>query len=1139
MYIARLQLKGFKSFGGNHELPLSSGMTAIVGPNGSGKSNLLDALRWVLGDTHASKLRVTRQADLLFQGSVSQTSAEEAEVSIQIRDGSRVCTIRRRVAESGGQITVDGQRVTLAELDDTKRLWQLGGDRFAFIGQGDVTEVIQQRPTARRGLLESLFGIDAYRKRRNEASERLLEAREEYGRLRTFSAELATRREEIAPLVAKATEAREILDTLEEDRRLFYWVRRARCEFSIEEADIRKSTLSLRMKEKASWQNMWEASLASLDGRISELSGSRKNRLRELDDTKSTLANLTKTAYGFGTSLTSCIRRQENLLAERSEIVLRLDKLRVEREVTERDCRTSHKEVALDKTRLAEANEEYEAMQQTVDREREIRERINIERGNNQGELETLKARMRSIGLALLALRAGSSNAGADDPLKRLKKESDELEQRHARLLEEQEHSAVRHRDVYAKLQEVSAELQRRRREASKFSSQLSELEEQAQTEIYPRPVQHILSAVKLGRISLAVQPSAVIDAFVCPAELAIAMEAFLGGRQFWVLVESMDDAQICIEQLKKNSAGRATFLPLERCTPRRRDRNYRLPGDGVIGWAMDLLNPSERWRTSLEHLLGDLLLVESHSVARQMIRGGFKNPVVTLEGDVFLPSGSISGGKNPKPGRAFEIKSTLAQLERNSAAANTSVKSLTDEFVHLEEEELAASRQKEEISVAIRKLAASRSLLDTRREELLRERTTAKNERERMQKELSAGAARYAELARRIRELEGMLPKSSFEIDVKTIREIERLKGALAISEEKLRFRLALSERMAAEEKEVVRTLSGIDDELSECSREILDRKTGLARIARRYAEVAARRRELSLGSSEFDEQYDAICRGRERRIRRLETAKRSYDKTVSELNSYDVSYASFVREREELLLTWEEQYPYPGTGSFPSANPDELRRAIKEKERSLKLVGDIDMGVLSEDRSLKDRLAFLGEQLDDVRNGMYELERMIDDADEQARVIFAGALEDIDKKFGALFQRLFGGGDARLVLLEGPSLWESGVDVVARPPGKHPQSISQLSGGEQSLSAIALLFASLESANCPIAVLDEVDAALDEVNLRRFAELTKDASSERQIFVMTHRRATMERADVLYGVTLSEPGLSQVIGVRIEDWV
>jgi chromosome segregation protein len=217
---------------------------------------------------------------------------------------------------------------------------------------------------------------------------------------------------------------------------------------------------------------------------------------------------------------------------------------------------------------------------------------------------------------------------------------------------------------------------------------------------------------------------------------------------------------------------------------------------------------------------------------------------------------------------------------------------------------------------------------------------------------------------------------------------------------------------------------------------------------------------------------------------------------------------------------------------------NPDEIRRSIRECERSLKAMGDVDMGALSEERSLKYRLAFLGEQLDDVGGSKRELERLISDADREARSIFTNALGEIDKKFNDLFQRLFVGGDARLEMVEGESLWDSGVDVIARPPGKHPASINQLSGGEQSLSAIALLFASLEVASCPIAVLDEVDAALDEVNLRRFSELARDASKERQILVMTHRRLTMERADALCGVTLNEPGLSQVIGVRVEDW-
>ncbi|MBP9976018.1 MAG: AAA family ATPase [Synergistaceae bacterium] len=224
MYISRLQLKGFKSFGGSHDLILSSGFTAIVGPNGSGKSNILDALRWSLGDSHAGRLRISRQSDLLFQGSISLPAAKEAEVLLQLREDSRACSVKRRVTAPDGNtiLFVDNARKTLIELDETKRDWKLEGDRFAFIGQGEVAEVIQQRPLARRMRLESLFGIDVYRKRRMDASDRLVTVKEEYEQLRNVMAELQARREEIAPEVRRASELREILDKIEEERKLLY-----------------------------------------------------------------------------------------------------------------------------------------------------------------------------------------------------------------------------------------------------------------------------------------------------------------------------------------------------------------------------------------------------------------------------------------------------------------------------------------------------------------------------------------------------------------------------------------------------------------------------------------------------------------------------------------------------------------------------------------------------------------------------------------------------------------------------------------------------------------------------------------------------------------------------------------------------
>ncbi|MDL2263459.1 chromosome segregation protein SMC [Synergistaceae bacterium OttesenSCG-928-I11] len=1144
MYIARLQLKGFKSFGGSHDLPLGPGMTAIVGPNGSGKSNLLDALRWVLGDSHASKLRVTKQGGLIFHGSASRPQATEGEVAIQMREGTRVCTIRRRVSEAGAVVTVDGSRVTLAELDEVKRLWQLAGDKFAFIGQGDVAEVIQQRPSARRMLLESLFGIDVYRKRRTDAADRLAEAREEYDRLRTFSAELSSRRAEIAPQVERAEAARAVLDALEEERRLLYWVRRARNECALREVDIEKKRIASLVQRKEIWRYRWERALAFLEGNISELSQTRQNQIRELDEAKSALSNFTRTAYTYGSTLSNARRRATQIASDREELQAKIEALRADRDRSADESRSLERELGAARTSLADAEGRYAATLAAIEDARAARETRNRMLGEVDGEIAALKGRMKSIAATVRALEEQSekkNQPGRDDPVRAIKKEMDALEKRHAALLEEQENVASRHRDVYAKLQSVSADLQKNRRESSRLSSRLSEVQEQAAAEMYPRPVQHVLSASRLGRTK--VKPVAVIDAFSCDGELASAMEAFLGGRQFWLLVETMDEAGECIDLLKKNQMGRATFLPLERSRPRTPDYSHKLPTEGIVGWAMELVKPEKHWRPALEHLMGDLLIVESYEVGQRLVRGGFRGPIATLDGDVFQPGGSISGGRAQKSGKAIEIKSALSKLEAEARAARSLVDSLSVEFARPEEEELAAAGRKETVSAEIRELSSKRSELDARREEILRERARMKTERDAMTASLKEGAAAYAALARKKRELaETESGADAADLDAELFREVERLKSAVALMEEKQRSGFVLSERVIAELRSLEKNLADFDEEMSSCEQEIITNRANLVRLGRRYAEVASRRRVVAAEMAEFSDRYELISHRRDRREARMEAAKAASHEAAERARTFDLRAAELAREHDELVQTWEEQYPYPGEDAFEGAakdtDPDALRRSIRERDRQLKSLGEVDMGVLSEDRNLRDRLAFLGEQLDDVRGGMIELERLIADADEQARTVFTGALEEIDKKFNDLFQRLFTGGDARLEMIEGDSLWESGVDVVARPPGKHPQSIAQLSGGEQSLSAIALLFASLEVAQCPIAVLDEVDAALDEVNLRRFADLAKDASRERQIFVMTHRRVTMERADVLYGVTLAEPGLSQVIGVRVEDW-
>ena len=346
--------------------------------------------------------------------------------------------------------------------------------------------------------------------------------------------------------------------------------------------------------------------------------------------------------------------------------------------------------------------------------------------------------------------------------------------------------------------------------------------------------------------------------------------------------------------------------------------------------------------------------------------------------------------------------------------------------------------------------------------------------------------------------------------------------------------------ERVRGEVKSAEGKLRRLEEEISSLDQSCVRERANLARVGGSCLEIHNRRKELLAGMEERGELYAKleklkafVASRRNAADERMRGESEKFTLAQSKKNESE-------RELAELISTWEEQYPYQGPENLPQdVTAEELRRRIRESDRKIKSFGSVDMGVLSEDQNLKDRLAFLGEQLDDVRSSMSEIERLITDADAMAHRQFTEALVRVDGRFCDIFSKLLGGGEAHLTMTEGETIWNCGVDIEARFPGKHTQILSQYSGGECTLISISLLFATMEVAGSPLAVLDEVDAALDEANLRRFSELTKEyARNNKQILVMTHRRATMERADVLYGVTLQEKGLSQVVGVRLEDW-
>ena len=679
--------------------------------------------------------------------------------------------------------------------------------------------------------------------------------------------------------------------------------------------------------------------------------------------------------------------------------------------------------------------------------------------------------------------------------------------------------------------------LQQLRRERTRQEAELDALKENTESSLYPEPVRLLLSASRLNRMRS--RPEVVAEAFSCPTDIAPALEAYLGGRQYWLLVPSFDEAQEGIELLKQRRAGRVTYLPLERCRPRTPDLRFRLPMRGVVGWAAELIIPRAPWEPALRHLLGDLLVVEGYALGSGLVKDGARFPIVTLEGEVFAPSGTVSGGRMRQSAGAIgrnrqmaEAEERIGELKRRIALVETRLKTGEDE-----ERRLAAER--DEAAAAMERarndrLAAQRTLasLAASIERAEREGAEAAGEAASLEERLGEAKWRIEELDSELSGF-GKLPDSEENSSV-----VGGLRSELSLAGERLRGTRAVAERMDREHGALTaRVVEALEELRAGESEERAGRET-LLRIGRECLSVHRDETELR---RKLEEERGKVRRGHLRleRLRgREQRASASLASLSGEIAGTAERLSSVQAERGQLIELWDDKYPYNAAEAGEVEGGRDLTGSLRRLERELRALGNYNLGALSEDVSLTERVDFLTEQLEDVRNGVGELRTLIEETDAQVEASFSRAMADIDSRFNALFQRLFAGGEARLTLQEEGSVWERGVEIYARPPGKKLQNISQLSGGEQSLTAIAHLFSALEVAKMPLAVLDEVDAALDEYNLIRFADLAKEYSRSLQLIVMTHRRTTMERADLIYGVTMVEPGLSRIVGIDVENY-
>ncbi len=1138
MSIEYLRLKGFKSFGTSCEFSFSDGLTAIVGPNGSGKSNILDALRWVLGEGSPSALRILRQSDLIFQGSVTVDPSKEAEVLLRLRQMEETATLRRQYdVENGSVLQVDGTKIRLQDLSDFKSRFTLEGDSFAFIGQGEVSEVIHQRPMQRRHHLELLFGIDRYRKRREETYFKLESALAEVQRIHTLVAELEKRREEIAPEVVVAVEAKGIIDNLENVRRDFYFSRR----FSLEKKEQEyRSQLQLAGEHCDSavrWRDLWHAALAGAEERLRRGGFDERAFLIKEQDLVERRETLRRQCFSASTRIRNILSNRKDLESESKRVTAGLQAVKNELEKTQAEETKFKKELEAKRLAFEEVLHRLEASRATLERERARRQELQ----DGYAEKTLLRSKQEARLKAIVSSQEQSERdfVRLEEERARIAAAAAKAEQTVAALEQRHEKLSVEYSDAYAACQKFAATLQQLKRELVTQEAELDAVRENTESSLYPEPTRLLLSASRLGRMKS--RPEVVAEVFSCPPEIASALEAYLGGRQFWLLVHTFDEAQEGIELLKQRRAGRVTYLPLERCRPRFPDTHCRLPASGVVGWGIELITPRVPWEPALQHLLGDLLVVRDYSLGSGMVKSGAKFPIVTLEGEVFAPSGTVSGGRMRQSGGAISYNQRVTELTLRVDSLKQKMAGLATDLGRSEKQEQEVARERDELGGALTREKNDLQSLRKSLADLVADIERLSAEKSSFERETAALTGELQCLDRDVAVLQTQISELGESLDSGT-GEAPSFVGAarseMELSEERLRGTGNILARVRREHDNLESRLADIGLELKDGRTEEQKLRNLLTKLGKEYfdiwKELGNLRAQLEAERSRVRREHDRLQRVRSR-AQKAETAHAALRSEIGALNERIVGTRS---ETEQLQELWDEKYPYDIQEAAKIEGGRDLTNTMRRLERELRALGAYNLGALSEDESLIERIDYLTEQLEDVRTGVDELKRLIDETDAQVEVLFTKAMVDIDDRFNSLFQRLFAGGEARLTLQEEGAIWDRGVEIYARPPGKRLQNISQLSGGEQSLTAIAHLFAALEVARMPLAVLDEVDAALDEYNLIRFADLAKEYSKRLQLLVMTHRRTTMERADLIYGVTMVEPGLSKIVGIDVENY-
>ncbi len=1182
MYLKSLELQGFKSFPDKIKLNFDAGLTAVVGPNGSGKSNIGDAVRWVLGEQSTKTLRGNKMEDVIFSGTKQRKPTGFAQVTLNIDNSSKILgdeygdevSVTRKLYRSGeSEYRINGKLVRLKDVNELFMDTGMGRDGYSIIGQGRIAEIVSAKSGDRRDIFEEAAGVSKFRYKKEEAQRKLTHAEENLSRLRDIASELEGR---VEPLRIQSEKAKKFLVLAEEQKQLevSIWVHQSEnlrvrlrtlsdellgaqgeyenIQHDLDEAEEQVQSgyrtlqhSSMRIEELREKIRKAEEETSRLTADLAVCENDIQHALQRAGGLEIQAKELSGQSENAGKYLSQLLDREEVL--HRQEIALRVESEQVQRERERIDSKAETLGEGFEKS--------SQALRALYVKQGEIRVRSeSLARSREEYAAQLMNANMRMAAISgEYEAKSNESKKWAVELLK-AEKNRDTLKEK----LKNQQAlcgDALRRADALRTEQNRIAFSLREKQQRCKL---LSDMEQNM--EGFAGSVKAVLRAD--GGKPMGVHGT-VAQCIEAERRSGVAIETALGGAMQNLIVDDESAAKKWIRYLAHARAGRATFLPVTSIKGKLLNE-YGLENEpGFVDYACNLVTYQPIHEGIVRSLLGRIVVAENLDFASDIAKKyGYRFRIVTLDGQVVNAGGSFTGGSAQKSGGMITRKTEITALKQAAAQLQAEAKENEKNLLQAESEtsdmQSVIEKLRRECTDAEAEYMQAKAECD-KQQYLLRQSEERRNELLKEQADLRRKTEQsdtiMAELAIALNEASEEIEKTQQAMDetqglrdslkneqsslAEKLAEMRIRTAALQKDMDSLRRELDTAEETQKNSKE--RAIA-IKNELSETQRIISDRKQDCVRAKERIEVLRSEREEAQQEMAELKNLHDTQeqhIRQVQEGMKSLNEAKEKYAGTVTRLEERKISVQN---EYDNIVHRLLEQYEMTRSEAAEFAKPLEDASAAQKELSSVKgkirALGSVNVAAIEEYEEVSERWKFLTAQMKDAENAKSELENLIASLTEEMQKIFSESFAEINKNFKSIFVDLFGGGEANLTLTDPDNVLESGIEIHVAPPGKVIKNLISLSGGEQSFVAIAIYFAILKLRPSPFCILDEIDAALDEGNVRRYAQYLHNFTKTTQFILVTHRRSAMEEAKVLYGVTMQENGVSKLLRMEQEEF-